>query len=121
MPSRFAARTRVPRMLLALIALASVAPALRAETASPPANSQSAKTVVRVDVNVASQAELETLPRVGPALAKNILEYRKQVGTIKTVDELLNVKGIGEKMLETLRPLVTVGGQSSGSSPGKKQ
>ena len=103
--------------LLALTGALSIAPALRA--ADPPAAAAAtptggARAAQRVDVNTAGEVELQALPRVGPALAKRIVEYRKQVGTIKTVDELANVKGIGVKMLEVLRPLVTV------SAPAKK-
>ena len=74
----------------------------------------------RVDLNLASEADLEALPKIGPATAKRIVEYRKQVGTIKTVDELVNVQGIGEKTLEILRPHVTVGSSVPAPSAPKK-
>ena len=101
--------------LLALSGVLTLAPAVRAAEAPAAATTAGApRAAQRVDVNSASEAELEALPRIGPALAKRIVEYRKQVGTIKTVDELVNVKGIGTKMLEVLRPLVTV------TAPAKK-
>ncbi len=61
----------------------------------------------KININTASVEELQTLPKIGPKTAKAIVEYRKH-HPFKSVDELLNVKGIGEKKLEKLRPLVTV-------------
>lgn len=62
-----------------------------------------------VDLNNADQAALEELPGVGPVTAGHILEWRTQNGGFTSVDELMEVSGIGEKTLETLRPHVTVG------------
>ena len=99
--------------LAALTLTLSLAPALavHAETkpAAPAARAPAAP-ASKVDLNAASEAQLVEIPHVGPATAKRILEYRKQVGQIKSVDELLNVKGIGEKTLEMIRPYVTVAG-----------
>ena len=61
-----------------------------------------------VNINSASQSELETLPGVGPAKAKAIVEYRKQHGAFKTVDELKNVKGIGEGIFSKLKAEASV-------------
>lgn len=61
----------------------------------------------RVRVNTATQAELEMLPGIGPALAKRIIEYRQQYGPFKTINSLDAVPGIGPRTLERLRPLVT--------------
>lgn len=56
----------------------------------------------RIDPNTTSQAEPESLPGIGPALARRIIEGRPY----HSVDDLLRVKGIGEKKLEEIRPLV---------------
>ncbi|WP_435771078.1 helix-hairpin-helix domain-containing protein, partial [Nocardioides sp. SYSU DS0651] len=61
-----------------------------------------------VNLNTASQAELETLPGVGPVTARSILAWREQHGGFSSVDELLEVDGIGDKTLATLTPHVTV-------------
>ena len=61
-----------------------------------------------VDLNKATQAELEVLPGVGPKMAERILAYRAENGGFKSVDELDEVKGIGEKRMATLKPLVKV-------------
>lgn len=62
----------------------------------------------RIDLNTADAAALETLPRIGPALAARILEWREANGRFTSVDDLLAVAGIGEKMLEAMRDLVRV-------------
>lgn len=62
----------------------------------------------RVNLNTATDAELDTLPRIGPAMAARIIEWRDANGRFTSVEDLLAVPGIGDKMLETLRALVTV-------------
>jgi competence protein ComEA len=59
-----------------------------------------------ISLSSASQTELESLPGVGPATATAIIEHRRQAGGFTTVDQLLDVRGIGEARLEQLRPLV---------------
>jgi competence protein ComEA len=61
-----------------------------------------------VDINSASETELEGLPGVGPVLAAAIIAYRTEHGPFPTVDALDDVSGIGPATLENLRPLVTV-------------
>ncbi|GAA2993835.1 hypothetical protein GCM10010460_33430 [Microbacterium terrae] len=62
----------------------------------------------RVNLNTADAAALETLPRIGTALAERILAWRDENGRFTSVEDLLAVPGIGEKMLESLRDLVSV-------------
>lgn len=64
----------------------------------------------RIDINRATAQELETLPQVGPVLAQRIVEFRAKQGPFKSVDDLLKVQGVGEKLLERLRDRVTAGG-----------
>ena len=58
----------------------------------------------RISINGSSLAQLDTLPRIGPAMAQRILDARP----FNTIEDLLKVKGIGEKTLEKLRPFVTL-------------
>lgn len=62
-----------------------------------------------IDVNTATVDELVKLPGIGPHKAEAIIESRKSKGRFASVDDLLRVKGIGEKTLSSMRPLVTVG------------
>ena len=61
-----------------------------------------------VYLNSASQAELESLPGIGPALAERILNYREVIGFFRREDELLDVSGIGPATLENIAPLLEV-------------
>lgn len=61
-----------------------------------------------VDLNAATEAELESLPGVGPVLSQRIAAYRAESGPFRTVDQLIEVSGIGPAMLERLRDLVRV-------------
>ena len=60
-------------------------------------------TIQKVNLNRALKSELITLPGIGPALADRIIAYRYEFGTFKTIDDLRNVKGIGDKSLEKIR------------------
>ncbi|SUA20804.1 ComE1 [Neisseria gonorrhoeae] len=62
-----------------------------------------------VNINAASQQELEALPGIGPAKAKAIAEYRAQNGAFKSVDDLIKVKGIGPAVLAKLKDQASVG------------
>jgi len=73
-----------------------------------PAEQQAAAGDGRVNLNTADEAALDTLPRIGPALAARIIEWREANGRFTTVEDLLAVPGFGDKMLESLRALVTV-------------
>jgi len=62
-----------------------------------------------VDLNSASQTELETVPGIGPGRARAILEYRKAHGGFRHVDELDHIRGIGAKGLARMRPQLSIG------------
>lgn len=62
----------------------------------------------QINLNTATQAELEKLPGVGPSLASRIVEYRTKSGGFKKIEDLMNVKGIGEKSFLKLKPQITV-------------
>ena len=63
----------------------------------------------RLDLNTAAEEELEARPGIGPALAERIVAYRTENGPYLSVEELLLVRGIGEKILQKLEAYVTVG------------
>ena len=63
----------------------------------------------KVNVNSASVEQLQLLPRIGPAVAQRIVEHREKNGPFKKVEDLLNVRGIGEKTFEKIRDRLTVG------------
>ena len=65
------------------------------------------KTVI--NINTANSAELTYLPGIGEAKAKKIIEYREKNGEFDSIEELLNVNGIGESTFENIKPYVTVG------------
>jgi competence protein ComEA len=73
---------------------------------------------VPVNINTASAAELATISGIGPSKAAAIVDHREKNGQFKSVDDLKLVRGIGDKMLEQLRPRVTVDGTGSASNPG---
>ena len=72
------------------------------------ATEASTASVGKLDLNRATAEELETLPGVGPVLAERILTYRQEAGNFRSVEELLQVEGIGKARLEGLRDYVTV-------------
>ena len=87
--------------------LASAAPARGAQGAKAASGESLDKTPV--DINAADAEKLATLPGIGPSIAQRIVEYRKEHGAFKSVDELVNVRGVGEKLLGRLREHITVG------------
>jgi competence protein ComEA len=66
-----------------------------------------------VNLNTATSSQIATLPGIGEKSAQRIIEYREKNGGFKKVEELMNVKGIGEKSFLKLKPLVTVGERPS--------
>lgn len=72
-----------------------------------------------VDVNSATQTQLESLPGVGPRTAERIIEYRRDQGGFKKVEELMNVRGIGERSFMKLRTLVTIGAPGADAGEGR--
>jgi len=62
-----------------------------------------------VNINTATTAELETLPRIGPTMAQRIVEYREANGPFATIEDIQNVPGIGPATFEGLKDRIAVG------------
>ena len=91
-------------LVICVLLAASTGIAAQGKT-SPPAKEAPAV----VNLNTATSSQIEALPGIGASTAKRIIEYRDKNGGFKKVEELMNVKGIGEKSFLRLKPLVTVG------------
>ncbi len=94
-------RRTVP--LMALIVVWAVA----ALAATPP------QTHGVVNINTATVQQLALLPHVGPSLAERIVQFRKDNGNFKSVDEVVAVRGIGEKSFATLKPYLSTTGPTT--------
>ena len=75
-------------------------------------NSKIAKKIdqkkLSIDVNKATKKEFEQLPCIGPVIAQRIIDYREQIGRFKTLDELLNIKGIGNKTFNKFKLYIKI-------------
>jgi len=74
-----------------------------------------------LDLNRATEQDFDALPGIGARLAERIIAYRQSVGLFHSLDELRQVKGIGSKKFERIRPLITVLPESESASRGKKR
>ncbi len=84
-------------------------PALAAKNSSSKATSQSSSQLTqKVNINTANVASLAQLPGVGEKTAQNIIKHRKKNGKFKKLEDLLNVKGIGEKKFKKLKAYITL-------------
>jgi len=95
---------RITTLLLLTLALSAAAPT---RSAAAPASGTTA-TEVRININTATVEELTMLPGIGPSYAQRIVEHREKNGPFKKVEDLLNVRGIGEKTFEKIRERLTV-------------
>lgn len=91
---------RIPAAWIAALALC---------LAALPAAAQGKK----VNVNTADTVQLSLLPRVGPSVAQRIVEFRKENGPFKRPEDLMLVRGIGEKTFELLKPYLAVSGETT--------
>jgi competence protein ComEA len=66
-----------------------------------------------VNLNTADASQLALLPRIGPSVAQRILTFRKEHGAFKSADDLLLVRGIGEKTYALIKPYVAVSGETT--------
>jgi competence protein ComEA len=97
-------------ILGALLALSLVLAA--GTTALAQSDKPAAAAKAAINLNTATVDQLADLPGVGKATAQRILEYRSKQGGFKKIEELMNVKGIGEKSFLKLKPMITVAAKS---------
>ena len=70
-----------------------------------------------ININTATEAELQTLSGIGPSKAKAIVEYRKQNGNFKTTADIKNVKGIGDGIFNKISAEISVAGSAAKAAP----
>ena len=78
-----------------------------------PVYAQSTASKARININTAPASELESLPRIGPKVAQRIVDFRTKNGNFKKVEEIMKVQGIGEKIFDQIKDLITVGADSA--------
>lgn len=74
-----------------------------------PVQAASKVTDQKININTASAGELQQLPRIGEKVAQRIIDFREQHGNFQKIEEIMKVKGIGERMFANLKELITVG------------
>jgi competence protein ComEA len=108
---RRAKMKKSPALFLGLVALVT-AIAATPVSADQGKTSRAEVSELRVDINSADANELTELPGIGEKVAARIVAYRKENGKFQKIEEIMNVRGIGEKTFVKLRKHLTVGGES---------
>lgn len=88
---------------------------------SGPAFAAASAPVGKINLNTATASQLEDLPGIGPALAARIVEHRQKNGAYKSVEDVMAVKGIGEKNFAKIQTYLSVGAASAATKETPKQ
>jgi competence protein ComEA len=109
-PNADATRLNLAQRLVdeARIAIPTAAAVASEAPAATPAALGFAPVAGVIDINAATAEELESLPGIGPAIAERIIAERERIGGFVSVDDLARVEGISERMVDELRPLITI-------------
>lgn len=91
-----------------LVGEATIAPPTAASKSSAARTPTAKASTGKINVNTATLEELDTLPGIGPAIAQRIIDYRTQNGDFKKIDDLKNVRGIGDVLFDQIKDLVTL-------------
>jgi len=101
--------------ILCLWLLSAPVSAQEKPAAKAPAAKAAPTAAAPLNLNSATAAQIATLPGIGPKAAQRIVEYRTKNNGFKKIEELMNVKGIGEKSFLKLKPLITVAEKAAAS------
>jgi len=96
------------RIIMAAIAAIALSASAAGAQARPGTSQPVATASAPVNLNTATAAQLATIPGVGEKTAERIIEYRQKNGAFKKIEELMNVRGVGEKSFLKMKPLITV-------------
>jgi competence protein ComEA len=107
-------------MCAALLMMVMSAPVVSQEKAARPPKPAAPTAGAPLDLNTATAAQLEQLPGIGSRTAQLIVEHRQKNGGFKKVEELMNIKGIGEKSFLKIKPMVTVTADKAGRPDDKR-
>lgn len=111
------------RMIAAAVALASLAvltPVVAAQSKSPAPSSAKPPVTGTININTASATDLQRLPGIGAKTATRVIEYRQKNGPFKKVEELMNVRGVGEKNFLKLKNQISVGAPKADHPAGQQ-
>ena len=96
------------RSTLAWVLVLCLGLALNPVSLSAKDNDANKASTEKINLNTATEEQLQSLPGIGPSSAKNILEYRNKAGKFNRIEEIINVKGIGEKKFQKIKDRLTV-------------
>jgi comEA protein len=94
-------KAKIAYVLVLCLGLALSSVSVLAQKAGPAASE-------KINLNSANAEQLQSLPGIGPATAKSILDYRAKVGKFNKIEEIINVKGIGEKKFQKIKDRLVV-------------
>lgn len=108
-------RTEGPASMVSETTTAAAVSELQTPKLSAPS-----RTSGKIDINRATEQDLESLPGIGPVLAGRIVEHRHGVGSFRDIEDLRDVKGIGKKKFDRIRNLIKVTSSTPQVRTGKK-
>jgi comEA protein len=108
MQRRFSFRDAIFKTCLTLVVVALAAVLPGTALGKSPSAAEAAVNTSAIDINVATAEQLTALPGIGSVMAERIVKFREQHGDFKRVEDLLKVKGIGEKSFQKIRPGIKI-------------
>ncbi len=95
-------RVRIACVMALCLGLMISSISVMAQKPNPPASTE------KINLNSATAEQLQTLPGIGPVTAKTIIEHRAKVGKFNRIEEIINVKGVGEKKFQKIKDRLVV-------------